>query len=369
MSTDTPVRPLRIAQVAPLWTRVPPVTYGGTELRVHWLTEGLVNGGHDVTLYASGDSRTHARLRSVFGRSVLDAMLQGEAHSYEHYANALFAEALEDGESFDVIHVHGDVSQMPFAVLSPVPVLCSLRTALSIDDYWLMERYATVTFAAMSRSQVKDAPGHGRQAIPVIYNGCDFGAYDVIGSPGEYLAFLGRMGPHKNPRDAIRIAQRAGLPIVLAGTAQDDGERQYVEDVIRPLIDGSTVKYIGPVGQRQKREFLSRAAALIFPILWEEPFGNVMIEAMASGTPVVAYTRGSVPEVVDAGMTGFYGETVDDLVEMIPQALALDRRAVREHAERRFSHERMVADYLRLYRSLLRPEGNPGGTWMNRGQP
>lgn len=344
---------LRIAQVAPLWTRVPPIDYGGTELRVYWLTEELVKRGHDVTLFASGDSRTSARLQSVYKHNMFDAMKELRAYHYDHYANASFAEVLKDSGSFDIIHCHSEIAHTPFSILSSVPVLYSLRTALSVDDYWLLQRYPTITFVAMSQSQIKNFSDERRQRIPVIYNGCNFRSYDLSLFPGDYLAFLGRMGPHKNPLEAIRIAESVGLPIVLAGRPQDSSEEAYFEQEIKPLINDKNVKYIGPVNQSQKQAFLKNARALLFPIQWEEPFGIVMIEAMACGTPVIAYNRGSVAEVVDSGITGFYAGSLEELVSLVPQALALDRNTVREHAKQRFSHEQMVDDYVQLYRSLL----------------
>ncbi len=350
-------RRLRIAQIAPLWASVPPVDYGGTELRVHWLTEGLMERGHEVTLYASGDSRTGATLKSVCPGNLLDAMKSNAAYRYDHYANAAFAEALRESASFDIVHCHSEVAHSPFGILSSAPVICSLRTALSIDDFWLLQRYPSIAFVAMSRSQIRDLPEEVRRTLPVIHNGCDFGAYGPSAAPGQYLAFLGRMGPHKNPVGAVRVARAAGWPIVLAGRPQDRAEEAYFEREVRPLIDGTAVRYIGPEDQTRKQVFLRDAAALVFPIEWEEPFGIVMIEAMACGTPVVALERGSVAEVVDPGFTGFYAGTIEELSALVPRALALDRRSVRRHAKRRFSHRRMVDDYVRLYGAVLEKTG------------
>jgi glycosyltransferase involved in cell wall biosynthesis len=347
-------RPLRIAQVAPLWASVPPADYGGTELRVHWLTQGLLARGHEVTLYASGDSQTDAALKAVCQNNILDGMREGRAHHYDHYANAAWAEVLKECDSYDIIHCHSELTHIPFAILSTTPVVYSLRTALSIDDMWLLRRYPAITFAAMSRSQIRDLSDERRRTVPVIHNGCDFGAYELSASTGRYLAFLGRMGPHKNPVGAVHVARSAGWPIALAGRPQDPHEEAYFNRAVKPLIDGRSVTYVGPVNQAQKRAFLQEAAALIFPIEWNEPFGIVMIEAMACGTPVVARRSGSVEEVVDPGVTGFYADAVEELASLVPQALALDRRVVREHARRRFSHERMVDDYDRLYADVLR---------------
>lgn len=350
-------RRLRIAQVAPLWASVPPADYGGTELRVHWLTQGLIERGHEVTLYASGESRTNATLKSVCPGNLLDAMARGAAHYYDHYTNAALAEALKQSHGYDIVHCHSEVAHVAFGILSRAPVVYSLRTALSIDDFWLLQRYPEITFVAMSRAQVRELPDERRRTLPVIYNGCDFATYELSFAKGRYLAFLGRMGPHKNPVGAIRLARSTGWPIVLAGKPQDRAEQAYFEREVMPLIDGTSVIHIGPVNQPQKRAFLKEAAALIFPIEWDEPFGIVMIEAMACGTPVLAHRSGSVAEVVDPGVTGFYADTVEELAALVPRALALDRRAVREHAERRFSHKRMVDDYVRLYASILERNG------------
>lgn len=345
--------PLRIAQVAPLWARVPPADYGGTELHVYWLTEELVQRGHEVTLYASGDSETSAKLKAIHPRNMLNAMEKGQAHTYEPYANALFAEVLKEAASYDVIHCYSELSHLPFATLSSTPVLYSPQTVLSIDDQWLLNRYNEVPFVAMSRSQVKDFPADHRPEIPIVYSGCDFDAFDFSDAAPEYLAFLGRMGPHKNPLGAIQIAKQVGWPLVLAGKPQDASEEAYFQQKIRPLIDGEHVRYIGPVDQVQKREFLKKAGALLFPIQWEEPFGIVMIEAMASGTPVVACRRGSVEEVVDRGLTGYYADAVPEMAPLVPKALALDRSQVRMHAKERFSKERMADDYVRQYRLIV----------------
>jgi glycosyltransferase involved in cell wall biosynthesis len=344
---------LRIAQLAPLWARVPPAGYGGTELRVYWLTQELVARGHQVTLFASGDSQTDANLHAVYPMNLMAAMASGAACHYRHYADAALAEALRGSSGFDLIHSHGEVEHAAFGILSAAPFVYSLRTALSADDLWLIQRYPQVNFVAMSAAQIRHVSDDRRAGIPVIYNGCRFGDYDAPRGSGGYLAFLGRMGRHKGPLAAIRIAAAARMPLVLAGKPQDSAEAAYFEREVKPRIDGRAVRHIGVVDQQQKRKFLSNAAALLFPIEWDEPFGNVMIEAMASGVPVLACRRGSVPEVVDQGVTGFHAEHADELADMVPAALRLNRNRVRDHAMRRFSHERMVDDYLRLYESLV----------------
>ena len=346
------MRPLRIAMVAPLWASVPPAAYGGTELMVHLLTEELVQRGHAVTLFAAGSSRTRATLRSVAHGTVSEAMAQGAAHEYDHYATALFAEALRQEAEFDVIHCHLGCRFVPMGLVSTMPVLHTSHIVLSVDDQWIVGRYPQTPIAAISHYQAAAIPPQCRMNVRVIHHGIDFGDYTFSPGPGKYLAFLGRMGPQKSPLDAIRIARRAGMPLVLAGKPQNAEEERYFAEQVRPSVDGHSVSYVGPVDHRQKNELLSGAAALLFPIQGEEAFGLAMIEAMACGTPVVAWKRSSVTEIVDDGKTGFYADSVEALATQVPRATALDREAVRRHALGRFSHLRMVDDYLEMYASL-----------------
>ncbi|MEK6710567.1 MAG: glycosyltransferase family 4 protein [Nitrospinota bacterium] len=348
----SPSSALRIAQIAPLWASVPPVNYGGTEAVIHLLTEELVRRGHEVTLFASGDSRTSARLRSGCDENLVDAMARGDAWTYDGYANANLAEAIHGAESFDVINCHMGCQAVPIGTLSKTPVVHRINSALTPDDLWILGRYPDVPIIAQTRSQIASVPSGSRQSFRVIPNGLDFGAFEPSFRPGEYLAFLGRMSPLKNPLDAILIAREAGLPIVLAGAPENQEEEAYFAGKIRPLLDGRHAASIGRVNHAQKNEFLKNAAALLFPVQWEEPFGNVMVEAMACGTPVVACNRGAVGEVVDFGKTGFYGDSAGALARLVPRALALDRAAVRARALKRFSHTRMVDEYLEVYHSL-----------------
>ena len=339
---------LRIGQVPPLWTPIPPKTYGGIELLVHLLTEDLVRQGHDVTLFGTGDSHTSARLEVVCELSMLDYMAKTEACVYEAFANAAVARVLARAQEFDVLHFHIGMQWLPFATLARTPSLFTIHTFPTYDESWLASNFPGVQINGISRCQA-DRIG---PAIPVVYNGCDFSTFEPSYEPGEYLAFLGRMSHDKNPLDAIRIARAAGMPIILAGKAQDAEEEAYFEQEIRPLVDGQSVKYIGPVNHEQKQELLGNAAALIFPIQWEEPFGLVMIEAMACGTPVLGHALGSVAEVVETGVTGFHAPEIGKMGALLPATLALDRRKVRERAEERFGFNRMVDGYLELYGKL-----------------
>jgi glycosyltransferase involved in cell wall biosynthesis len=343
--------PLRVAQVAPLWVSIPPVDYGGTERIVHLLTEELVRRGHHVTLFASGDSRTGAHLRPI---SEGAAYGKKNTASPKVYQLSGVAEAIRDARSFDLIHCHLECLTVSLSALCPVPVLHSIQSPLQADDLWMLRRYPDVIVTAVSYRQTAAATAARREHIRVVYNSCDFSKYQVSENPGRYLVFLGRMAWEKNAEGAIAIARQAGMPIRLAGEPRGKLDRAYFEQSVKPLIDGKDVVWIGPVDDRQKNELFQDAAALLFPIRWEEPFGIVMIEAMACGVPVLACNRGSVSEVVESGKTGYYADTLDELAKLVPHVLELDRRAVRQHAVRRFSHTVMVDKYLGVYASLTR---------------
>ena len=335
-----------------MWAKIPPVTYGGIELVIKLLIDELVKQGHEVTLFGTGDSETSANLRAITPKNVLDSMATGESASYEYYANASVTDALLASEEFDVIHFHIGNPFIPMSLLSSTPSVHTLHTFLIQDDEWVLRRYPSVPVAAISNYQVRSID----RPIPVIYNGCDFDAYEPGLEPGKYLVFLGRMSYDKNPLDAIRVAKRLGMPILLAGKAQSAKEEKYFQEQIVPLLDNEAVRYVGLVNHEQKNELLKNASALLFPVQWEEPFGLVMIEAMACGTPVVAHNLGSVAEVVDQGVTGYYTDSMEELDALVLEALKLDRSEVRARAQMRFSSQRMAADYLRLYESLRKIE-------------
>jgi glycosyltransferase involved in cell wall biosynthesis len=345
-------RSLRIAQVAPLGVSVPPVTYGGTQRIVYLLTEELVRRGYDVTLFASGDSTTSARFRAVCEAGLAAGIISGEVWFRHYYSLSAAAETLRDAGSFDVIHCHLGAISIPLGALSRTPLLHTLPGPLCADDLWMLQRHPEAAVTARSQRQIADLAPDRRKKIQVVYNGCDFGSYNLSVSPGRYLAFLGRMAPEKSPLDAIHIARKVGLPIVLAGEPWSPQGKVYYDAEIRPLIDGKQVIHIGPVNDAQKNEFFRNAAALLFPIRCEEAFGNVMIEAMACGVPVVACNRGAVSEVIDFGKTGFFADSASELPPLVLRALSLDRASVREHARRRFTHQRMVDEYVRLYERL-----------------
>jgi glycosyltransferase involved in cell wall biosynthesis len=345
-------RRLRIAQVAPLYARIPPSTYGGTERIIHGLTEELVRRGHDVTLFAAAGAQTSARLH-ITRKEPLYETWQRENWRAEFPHVAAMIEALRYSSRFDLIHFHLGSLSVPLSAIAPVPTLHSLPSPVYPDEAAMLLQSPKARVTARSRAQVEHLPKRRRHAIDIVYNGCDFHFYEFAPGPGRYLAFLGRMGEEKNPLDAIRIAKAAGMPVVLAGAPVEPRDHLYFEAEIRPLIDGRTVNWIGPVNDLQKRELLRDAAALLFPIQWDEAFGIVMIEAMACGVPVLAYECGSVSEVVDAGVTGFYADSLNELIDLVPRALELDRRGVRDHARGRFSLELMADAYLQVYESVI----------------
>jgi glycosyltransferase involved in cell wall biosynthesis len=323
------------------------------------MTEELVRLGHEVTLFATGDSRTNGRLRAIRDRSLFESYASGESPRAEFFHLASAVEALADSNRFDVIHFHLGSFSAPLSRISTVPMLHTLPSPLYADDLWMLTRFPGARMIARSRRQLAELPAWRLNNIQIIYNGCDFHIFTLSEREGAYLAFLGRMAPDKNPLDAIRIARLAGMPIVLAGEPWDEDDHAYFDQDIRPLIDDREVTWIGPVDDIQKNEFLNKAAAMLFPICWEEPFGNVMIEAMACGVPVLAYNRGSVSEVVDAGITGFFAGTGEELAALVPQALALSRREVRAHAQTRFSRSLMAASYVKAYEAEVYGSGKP----------
>lgn len=340
---------MRIAEVAPLYARVPPDQYGGTERVVHWLTETLVERGHDVTLFATADAQTSARLHVMRNEPLFDTWNRRPWRAELAHATAV-AEALRDADRFDVIHFQLGGFSVPFSVATRVPTVHSFGSYLHRDDEWLIRRYAKAQVTVRSRRQMDRLPLRRQRTMSVIHNGCDFDIYkEPSAKPGKYLVYLGRMGAIKNPAGAIRIAREAGMPIILAGDVVEEGDQEYFDARVRPLIDGRDVQWVGEVDDRGKQELFRQAAALLFPIQHEEAFGIVMIEAMACGVPVIACGYGSVPEVIEPGVTGFFDEDEHALAAFVPRALALNRRAVRAAARRRFSRQVMTDGYLRVF--------------------
>jgi len=340
---------MKIAQISPLFESVPPTLYGGSERIVSWLTEELVRRGHEVTLFASGDSRTSAELVPVTPKAL---RMNPDVRDWIPYHIMLLDAVQTRADEFDVIHFHTDLLQMPLARELGGRVLTTLHGRLDLPD--LVPFYRHFPGAALvSISQ------HQRQPMPpvnwlgTVLHGLPLDLLSFYPEPrGDYLAFLGRISPEKRPDRAIEIARQTGMKLRIAAKV-DKADQEYWDQVIKPMIDGApNVEFIGEIGNGEKARFLGNAAAVLFPIDWPEPFGLVMIEAMASGTPVIAFNCGSVPEVIDHGVTGFIVETVPEAIQAVGQLDQIDRSRVRQVFEKRFSVARMARDYERIYKTL-----------------
>jgi len=342
---------MRIAQVAPLTEAVPPKLYGGTERVVHWLTEELVALGHDVTLFASGDSETSGKLEALWPKALrLDGAVRDP--------NALHMVMLErvrqkcDDDAFDFIHFHLDYYPFSLFYRQPTPFLTTLHGRLDLPEHQpVFDTFSSIPVISISNAQRRPVP----QAnwLRTIHHGLPNDLLLPKAAKQGYLAVLGRIAPEKGVDRAIAIATRCGIPLKIAAKV-DRADQDYYNERIRPLIDGNPlVDYIGEISDDEKSEFLSGALGLLVPIDWPEPFGLVMIEAMACGTPVVAYNRGSVPEIVDDGLTGFIVEDETSAVAAVRRLPQLNRNAIRKHFEARFTARRMALDYLAAYRSLI----------------
>ncbi len=345
---------LRIAQVAPLYEPVPPKAYGGTERVVSWLTEALVARGHEVTLYASADSRTAARLIPCAERA-----LRGHDGCRDPIARhmEMLGRLAREAEDYDLVHFHTDYLHFPVARRLAVPHVTTIHGRLDLPDLRpLFREFRDIPVVSISDAQRAPVPFANWQAT--IHHGLPRDLHRFSPRHQGYLAFLGRFSPEKAPHVAIEIARRAGLPIRLAAKV-DEANREYFEQVVRPLLDEPFVEYVGEVGGAGKDAFLGGALALLFPIDWPEPFGLVMVEAMACGTPVIAYRRGSVPEVMVEGVTGFVVDGIDEAVRAVERAAALDRAACRRVFEERYTVERMVERYEALYQRMLRGRLRP----------
>jgi glycosyltransferase involved in cell wall biosynthesis len=337
-------KPLRIAQVAPLFESVPPRLYGGTERVVSYLTEELVRQGHRVTLFASGDSSTSANLVPIWDRALrLDPRRPAAAALHTLQIEEVFRRA----DDFDVIHCHLDSTHLPMARRSPVPVVTTLHGRLDSPGLERLHReYAELPMVSISNAQRE--PLRGVNWAGTVYHGLPLGLYRPSFEPGSYLAFIGRLSPEKRVDRAIAIARRTGLPLVIAAKV-DEADRDYFVTQVEPHLDGPRIHFVGEINEWKKSAFLGGALALLFLIDWPEPFGLAMIEALACGTPVIAFRCGSVPEVIDQGETGFIVDSLDEAVQCVGYARHLDRRHCRYLFEQRFSVGRMAHDYCEVY--------------------
>jgi glycosyltransferase involved in cell wall biosynthesis len=338
---------MKIAQVSPLYESVPPHLYGGTERVVSFLTEELVKLGHEVTLFASGDSLTSARLIPGAEQS-----LRLDERCMDRFAHHLvmLEKVVEHSSEFDVIHFHTDYAHFPISKAYDLPSISTLHGRLDIPDLVAVYRqFRKMPVVSISCSQRKPLPW--LNWVGNVYHGVPEDLLTERVDPGSYLAFLGRISPEKRPDRAIEIALRCGMPLKIAAKV-DAVDREYFKEQIKPLLRNPLIEFVGEITDAQKEEFLGNAYAFLFPIDWPEPFGLVMIEAMASGTPIIAFRNGSVPEIIEEGRTGFIVRTVDEAVAAVAKVASLSRLQCRQAFEERFTSRRMASDYIRLYEAI-----------------
>jgi len=338
---------MRIAQVAPLYESVPPKYYGGTERVVSYLTEELVRQGHDVTLFASGDSETKAHLVAACRRS-----LRMDKHCVDRLAHhmLMLENVVQRAAEFDIVHFHTDYLHFPLSRREQITHVTTLHGRLDLPDLVpLYQEFREMPVISISNGQREPLPWANWQAT--VYHGLPADMYQFRDKTGTYLAFLGRVSPEKRVDRAIEIAKQVGIPLKLAAKV-DRVDKDYFETVVEPLLRHPFVEFVGEIGEGEKEEFLSNAYALLFPIDWPEPFGLVIIEAMACGTPVIAYRGGAVPEVMEEGHTGFIVEGLEDAVDAVRRVPELSRKRCREAFDHRFTAARMAHDYVQVYERL-----------------
>ncbi len=340
---------MKICQVAPLYESVPPKFYGGTERVVSYLTETLVQLGHEVTLYASGDSVTDAKLRPGCERA-----LRLDKASIDPLANHIFMaeQVFQEADQFDIIHSHIDYLALPLLRRMKTPHVTTLHGRLDIRN--LKNLYCEFNDEPLiSISEHQRLPLSRVNWQATVYHGLPEDLYSLQESPGQYLAFLGRISEEKRVDHAIQIARQAQLPLKIAAKV-DKVDQDYFQTRIQPLMKRADVEFIGEIGEHEKQEFLGHAIALLFPIDWPEPFGLVMSEAMACGTPIIARARGSVPEIVEHGVSGYIFNELDEAVQAVSAIARLSRKECRRQFEERFTAARMAQDYVAVYERLTR---------------
>lgn len=345
---------MRIAQVSPLFESVPPKLYGGTERVVSYLTEELVRRGHEVTLFASGDSQTSARLCSP-----CPAALRLDPRTIDHlaYQVLMLEQVFQLSSQFDVIHFHTDYLHFPGSRFLDFTHLTTLHGRLDLPDLIpLYREFAEMPLVSISDAQRRPLPWVNW--VATVYHGLPEDLYTFYDRPGKYLAFLGRISPEKGLDQAIAMAQRSGVPLKIAAKV-DRGDTEYFESRIKPLLDDPLVEFVGEIGEQDKNEFLGNALALVSPITWPEPFGLVFIEALACGTPVLTYPRGSAPELLKSGVTGYLVPNLPAAVRVIAEIPKLSRRACRRYFETHFTASLMCQAYESVYEKLSRLHTDP----------
>ncbi len=339
---------MRIAQVSPLWESVPPKLYGGTERIVSYLTEELVRQGHEVTLFASGDSVTRAKLEAPCQQALrLNTGIFNREAPLIHMMEQVFCAA----DQFDIIHSHLDFLSFSLSRRCRVPVVTTLHGRLDLPELVpVFREFAELPLVSISNSQRRPLAFCNWQNT--VYHGLPKNLYTFNAEPGKYLAFLGRVSPEKCPDQAIELAKRVGLPLKMAAKV-DPADRAYFERVVEPLLDHPLIEFVGEITDAQKSEFIGNAIGLVCPYDWPEPFGLVLIESLACGTPVLAYRRGSIPEIIGHGTTGFISENLDEMVTQVEKLTTIDRHRCRQVFDERFTAQRMTDDYVKMYQQLI----------------
>ena len=338
---------MRIAQIAPLWIPVPPYNYGGTELVASWLTEELVRRGHKVTLFASADSKTSAELVPIWSSSLWKANLATPHAVF----GLMYKKLFEMQDQFDIIHDHCEFYTTPYTQFLKAPVVSTIHHPMYEELIVLFKNFPKVNYVAISKNQKRTAPGVN--IVRTIYNGLPIQDYPFNPKPKDYLLWLSKVYPGKGPAEAIEVAKRAGEKLILSGNIPKE-YGDYFEYRLKPMIDGKQIQFVGASNFEKKIELFKNAKAVLYPIKRPEPFGLVVIEAMACGTPVIAYKEGAMAELIKDGETGFLVSNQDEMIEALKKVHRIDRSICRAHVEKNFPLRRMVNRYERLYKKLLK---------------
>jgi len=346
---------MKIAQLAPPWISIPPKTYGGTELIISWLCDELVRRGHEVWLFATGDSKTKAKLVPVWPSSLWNANLRAPHAVF----SLMYQKFLETKENFDIIHDHCEWYTCPFSKFLKAPIVTTLHHPLTEEAITLYRKFPNINFVAISRHQKKQAPGVN--VVKVIYHGLPLEKYPFNEKPKDYLLWLSRIGPDKGTAEAIEIAKLTGENLIIAGPILPQFA-DYFEFRIKPLIDGKKIRFVGSADFRKKIELFKNAKAFLFPVKRPEPFGLVVIEAMACGTPVIGFKQGSLEELVEDKKTGFLVKNLEEACQAVKKIGEIKRKDCRARVEKNFGLKRMVNRYEKLYKKIIKK-------WQNSKSP
>lgn len=344
---------MRIAQVAPLWFTVPPHTYGGAELVTSMLTEELIRRRHEVTLFTTSDSKTKAELVSIWPKGLVRSNLATPFAAHFAVQALLYKQLLERQNDFDIIHDHGEEYGAPFSPFLKPPIVSTLHNPLTEERTILYKKFPNINYVAISKDQKRSGPGIN--FVKTIYHGIPIEKYNFNPRPEDYLLWLSSIQPDKGVAAAIEIAKMAGEKLIISGPIHSHNA-DYFEYRIKPLIDGKNIQFVGEADFEKKVELFKNAKAFLFPTRRQEPFGLVIIEAMACGTPVIAFKEGSMPELIEQGKTGFLVDSAEQAVRALKKIKRISREYCREYVKKNFPLRRMVNRYERLYKKILRSE-------------